>query len=166
LIRRYEGMYRIPLIYFAIVVLAASMASAATQQQEIAPEVKIIRAEFGLFNPPESGKPAFIPTLTVPFKIDQGYGWVIEVSTTKHKVKWREELTLPEAPATWDEGKRPESQAISADGKTSILEGEMDADNGILHNVWAVVEGDPKGKYVIRVTIEGSQERVFEFEVK
>jgi hypothetical protein len=46
-------------------------------------EVHIVRAEFGLFNSPESGKPLFVPTKTVPLTENQGYGWIILLVTKK-----------------------------------------------------------------------------------
>jgi hypothetical protein len=36
----------------------------------------------------------------------------------------------------------------------------------IIYNVWTVAPGEPKGRYVIRVTVEGSAERTFEFDVR
>jgi hypothetical protein len=153
-------------VFSVLTVFFVSIVLAATQQEEIAPEVKIVRAEFGLFNAPQSGKPAFVPTLTVPFEINQAYGWVIQVSTTKQKVRWREEFTLPAPPKTWTEVKKSESQTFSGNGKTCVLEGETKAGTSVIHNSWTVVPGDPKGRYVIRVTIEDSEDRVFEFEVK
>jgi hypothetical protein len=159
-------MYRIFSVFLVLAVLLVNIALAATQQEEIAQEVKIVSAEFGLFNAPQSGKPAFVPTLAVPFEINQAYGWVIQISTTKQKVRWREEFTLPAPPKTWAEVKQSDGQTFSGNGKTCVLEGETKAGTSVIHNAWTVVPGDPKGRYVIRVTIEGSVERVFEFDIK
>ena len=45
----------------------------------------------------ESGGPHFQPTVKVPFKENQSYGWIILLKTKKKRIKWREELELPVA---------------------------------------------------------------------
>jgi hypothetical protein len=150
----------------ALAVLFTGVAWSATDQPQAKPEVKIVRAEFGLFNSTESDEPTFVPSLTVPYEVNQAYGWVIEVETAKPTVKWREEFTLPGPPETWSEGNVEGNHTISSDRKTSVTERETHPQRGLIHNAWAVALGDPKGRYVIKVTIEGGGERTFEFEVK
>jgi hypothetical protein len=137
----------------------------ATGQPTI-PEDRIISAEFGLFNPPDSGKEPFVPTSIVPLAENQGYGWVILLETRKQKIRWREEFTLPSAPARWGDAGQQGSHAISDNGRVSVLEREVEPEQGMISNSWSVAPGDPKGRYVIRVIIEGSLERVFEFDVQ
>ena len=60
-----------------------------------AAEVKIVKAEFGLFEPGEPGEVMFSPTLTVPRKDGQRYGWVIEVGTDQRSLLVREEYLHP-----------------------------------------------------------------------
>jgi hypothetical protein len=132
----------------------------------VVPEIEIVSAEFGLFNSPESGKPLFVPTRSVPFIENQGYGWIIVIKTKKPKVKWREEFTLPSLPTTWGEGEKQGISTISSDRKTSVIERDVELGRGLISNAWAIAPGDPKGRYVIRVIIDGVMERTFEFEVQ
>ena len=135
-------------------------------EHPLTPRVSIVRAEFGLFNSTESEEQAFVPTRTVPFTEKQSYGWVILLETKKPKIRWREEFTLPAAPATWGDVETQGSQSISEDRRVSITEREVETDQGLIFNSWAVAPGDPKGRYFIRVIVENSVEQVFEFDVK
>jgi hypothetical protein len=134
--------------------------------QPMIPEDIIISAEFGLFNPPDSGKEPFVPTRVVPLTENQSYGWIILLETRKPKIRWREEFTLPSAPSTWGDGVPDASRAICGNGRVSVMEREVEPEQGRISNSWSVAPGDPRGRYVIRVIIEGNLERVFEFDVQ
>ena len=128
------------------------------------PTVRIEQAAFGVFSLTADGRVDFKPTKAVPLKPNQEFGWVIGVTTTKPTVKWREEFTVPYPPETWGpvEGKHE----ISADRKVSILEREVTPDRGFLFNTWTIAPGDPKGRHVIKVTIEDAAPIVFEFDIE
>ena len=128
------------------------------------PTVRVEQSAFGVFSLTADGRVDFKPTKTVPLKPNQEFGWVIGVTTTKPTVKWREEFTVPYPPETWGpvEGKHE----ISADRKVSILEREVTLDRGFLFNTWTMAPGDPKGRHVIKVTIEDAPPVVFEFDVE
>ena len=161
-------MQRIPLLVFTLFALALFGGERASSQYSPNPPsdlVEVVRAEFGLFNMGKDGKFVFVPSKAVPLKFLQGYGWEVTLKTTKPKVKWREELTLPSAPAIW--GKLPEEKiVISTDRKVSVTEREEEPARGVISNGWAVAVGDPKGKYLIRLTIEDASPIVFEFNVE
>ncbi|WP_146076095.1 hypothetical protein [Caldimonas caldifontis] len=127
---------------------------------------EVVRAEFGIFNQPNSGKPAFVPATVVPLTPNQGYGWIMLLRTTKPKIRWREEFTLPAKPNTWGDPEPLGTRSVSTDGRTSVTEREVSPDRGLIFNTWAVAPGDPKGRYVIRVFVEGSLVKVFEFDVQ
>ena len=127
--------------------------------------LQVARAEFGLFHVDESGKTTFVPSKKVPLSVNQGYGWIVTLKTTQAKVKWREEFTLPAAPTTWGDSAKG-SHTVSPDRKVSITEREVAPEHGVIFNSWAVEAGDPKGRYVIRVTIEKASPIVFEFDVE
>ena len=38
--------------------------------------------------------------------------------------------------------------------------------DGVIQNIWVVAPGDPKGHYIMRVTIDGGNQQVFEFDVQ
>jgi hypothetical protein len=128
------------------------------------PAVQVEQASFGVFSLTADGRVDFQPSKTVPLKPNQEFGWVIGVTTTKPTVRWREEFTVPYPPETWGpvEGKHE----ISADRKVSILEREVTPDRGFLFNTWTIAPGDPKGRHVIKVTIEDAPPVVFEFDVE
>ncbi|MBA4274927.1 MAG: hypothetical protein C0436_04670 [Alphaproteobacteria bacterium] len=129
-------------------------------------EVKIIDAMFGIINQTESGNTRFTPTTKVPHVVNQEYGWVIMLQTSKPTVHWKETFTLPSAPVIW---KVPQTlkHSLSKDKKTSWMEKDASlADGPFIFNNWSVAEGDPKGHYKIRVTIDNKIEREFNFEVK
>ncbi|SFN66513.1 hypothetical protein SAMN05660284_02008 [Formivibrio citricus] len=86
--------------------------------------------------------------------------------TDKPKIKWREEFTLPAKPDTWGNPEPLGTRSVSTDGRVSITEREVSPERGIIFNSWAVAPGDPKGRYVIRVFIEGVLASVFEFDVQ
>ena len=154
------------LIFCAVSLSGTAFASIPKQPVGVVTSPEVIRADFGLFNPPNSGKPLFVPAKIVPFIPNQGYGWVILLRTDKPKIKWREEFTLPEKPNTWGDPETTGSRSVSTDGLVSTTEREVSTDRGVISNAWAVAPGDPKGRYVIRVFIEDSLARVFEFDVQ
>jgi hypothetical protein len=162
---------RVTLVLF-LILLGAGWSEAALDpkmapktDRSLAADVEILRSDFGLVNSPESGKPFFVSTKEVPMIENQAYGWIIHVQTKKTKIRWREELTLPSAPTTWGETET-RKHYISEDKKVSVLEREVEPKDGLIFNFWSIEPGDPKGHYVIRVIIEDTLERVFEFEVK
>jgi hypothetical protein len=128
------------------------------------PGVQIEYHAFGVLDQTPDGRVDFRPTKTVPLRPNQGFGWIIGVTTTKPTVKWREELTLPAPPETWGpvEGKHE----ISADRKVSILEREVTPERGFISNAWTIGPGDPKGRHVIKVTVEDAAPVVFEFDLE
>lgn len=150
-----------------VLVVSGSVTAAPSKGTVGAPSnYEIVRAEFGIFNQANSGKPTFAPTTTVPLTPNQGYGWIMVLRTTKPKIKWREEFTLPVKPDTWGDPEPLGTRSVSTDGRTSVTEREVSPERGLIFNMWTVAPGDPKGRYVIRVFVEGSLAKVFEFDVQ
>jgi hypothetical protein len=131
---------------------------------QLEPLVQIEQYAFGLFNRTPDGRIDFRPVKTVPLTPDQSFGWVIGLTTTKSTVKWREEFTVPYPPETW--GPVDGKHELSADRKVSILEREVTPERGFVFNSWTIAPGDPKGRHVIKVTIEDAPPVVFEFDVE
>jgi hypothetical protein len=130
----------------------------------VAPSVQIVQSALGEFSRTPDGRVDFKPTRTVPLTPNTEFGWVIGLTTKKPTVKWREEFILPAAPETWGpvEGKHE----LSADRKVSILEREVSTERGFVSNGWTIAPGDPKGRHVIKVTIEDAPPVVFEFDIE
>ena len=136
--------------------------AAATTENAIPPtQFKVLKAEFGVIVPG-----GFQPTTKVPLRDGQSFGWVIQLDTKRDMVKWREELRLPSAPQTWQADEKSGKHTVSADRRTSILEREAKVENGLIYNFWQVSPGDPKGRYTMRVMLEGMLVSSFEFDVE
>lgn len=132
----------------------------------LAPEVTIVLAEFGLFNPLETGEELFVVSRKVPLKENQSFGWVIILGTKKPIIRWREEMTLPAAPVTWGSVEPQDGRIITNDRRTSIIEREVMPYQGLISHSWVVAPGDPKGHYIIRIIVENRLQEVFEFDVE
>ncbi len=153
-----------PLVLFCL--SWASTAFALVEETPASPDVEVIRADFGRFDNAPSGAWILTTSASVPLKVGQHYGWSILLKTSKPVVKWREEFTLPSAPATWSDGDSPDPRpTLSSDRKISVLEVEAEPVRDTIDHMWEVAPGDPEGHYVIRVTIDGGNEQVFEFDV-
>jgi S1-C subfamily serine protease len=138
-----------------------------TAERESISDVEIVRADFGLFGEIPSGDPAFQASRSVPLKEDQGYGWFIELKTSKPKIKWREEFVMPIPPATMEAQGSTVKYSLSEDGLTVTTEQEeIVPDSGLIYNIWGIAAGDPKGHHIIRVYVEDKLVRTFEFEAE
>jgi hypothetical protein len=148
---------RIPFLLMVCMAIACSRPSKDS--------VEITQAAFGVYRTPQAGRTEFQPTRVVPFAIGQRYGWLIGVKTERPRIRWREELTLPSAPATWG-SERVGTRNVAANNRSVVTEREVAAKSGYVFNAWEINPGDPRGHYTIKVTIEGGPPRVFEFELK
>ncbi|TFH08327.1 MAG: serine protease, partial [Nitrosomonadales bacterium] len=138
-----------------------------TIERESISDVEIVRSDFGLFGSIPSGDPAFQASRMVPLEEGQGYGWFIELKTSKPKIKWREEFVMPISPATMEAQGSTVKYSLSKDGLTVTTEQEgVVPDSGLIYNVWGVAAGDPKGHHIMRVYVEDKLVRTFEFEVE
>lgn len=102
----------------------------------------------------------------VPFAVDQGYGWSITLAGAPARVAVREELTLPAAPATWGDPEPGLKRRVSADGRTVVTELTLPVQAGRIGQAWAVAPGDPKGAYLLKVTVQGLPAQTFRFEIR
>lgn len=135
----------------------------AVAAQPDAKPFEIMFSEFGLINI-EAGKESFTPSRLIKLDTHSSYGWLIRLATDKTGITWREEFTLPVKPETW--GDLQKGQSISKDGKTSIIERTTSPEHEIIFNVWQVAPGDPTGRHVIKVFVEGELADTFEFDVQ
>ncbi len=158
-----------------LVVLVFLLAASISQPllaagQELRPatpaKVAVVGARFGLFQISSFGLAGFSPAKTVPLKPGQAYGWVIDLKTNQTEVSWKEEFTLPAKPKTWGDPETVGSRSTSADGRTTTTQRRVSVDGGAIFNAWSVAPGDPAGRYVIRVSVEGLPAQVFEFDVR
>jgi hypothetical protein len=144
------------------VALALATGGAATAP---ATQTSIVSAEFGVLRLTPNLRLDFAPSRDVRLSAKEHYGWIMKVKTDRPRVHWHEEFTLPEGAPNW--GVQPNgSTVVSADRRTAITDRDVEPRNGLISNFWRVADGDPKGKYLMKVTIDGEETRTFEFDVK
>jgi len=152
----------------AFLAAAALALPAGAQVEKVVPEstFKVLRAEFGTLDMKDASQPGFRPTTKVPLKDGQNYGWVIQLDTRKPVIRWREEFTLPAAPQSWGPAEKIGRRDLSADRRTSVTEREVKPARGLILNYWQVAAGDPRGRHVMKVFVEGVLVSTFEFDLE
>jgi hypothetical protein len=130
------------------------------------PPVEIVSSEFGVFEvDPKSNEIAFEPTATVPFKVGQRYGWIIELRTKQRSVAVREEYLIAPVDAYKEEagGKR---LTIPHDRRNQVSQRQLVPVAGRIYGEWAIGPQEPAGKRRLQVLVEDRPPVVFEYEVK
>ena len=104
----------------------------------------------------------------VPLVPDRScYGWRIKVSSSDALIRFREEFMLPSEPKHWsDERNEFATKRIVDERRTSITNRFIKPDKGWVENSWCVAEGDPEGKYSMKVYFNDQFIKLFEFEVR
>jgi hypothetical protein len=143
----------------AAIVLTASTATPAGKPSS---GTQILRADFGVFT--QEGRGPFRPTNEISLSAKDVYGWAMVVKTDRPTVHWREEFTLP-AKGPWNTSKEL-GTTVKGDGKTAVTERDVAPINGIIFNSWIVAEGDPPGRYVIKVKVDDAPIQIFNFDVR
>ena len=152
-------MRKIVFVIFALVAGAVSAAPPAPVP------VKIIRAEFGLFQTNDSGEQLFLPAQVVPHQVGQRYGWIIEVSSARRSLSVREEYLLPNTT-------KPASDPLSENlyvplpRRNQISQRQLVPVEGRVFGEWAVGPNEPAGHRHLQVVIEGQVAASFEFDVR
>ena len=85
----------------------------------------------------------------------------MSVQTAAKKVLVREELTLPEEPKTWGDPEPDIKRKTTPDGRTAISEFWLEPKDGFILHSWSITKGDPKGTWVLKVTVQGQAEIIF-----
>lgn len=130
--------------------------------QARAQTVSIVAAEAGLFD--ETG--AFTPGSRLPLRDGQSFGWRIKVQTAKKRLLVLEEVILPSEPRTWGDPEPGLKRRTSPDGRMATSQYEMEPQGGYILNSWVVTTGDPRGTWIVRVTVEGQAPRTFRFQAQ
>jgi len=156
----------LPMITPAFNQSSIALAASTTNYNQpiINEQIVVNKAEFGVKIVNPEGKVNFFPTTTVPLKEGDAYGWKITLDNYQGKVKWREVLTLPQAPETWTTQDN-RNFSISADGKTATSTRTVTPVNGVIENFWIISPGDPLGKHQIEVYIDERLIGTFAFEI-
>ena len=143
--------------------LSASLVASSFAATE--PEVRVGGSAFVLVDTTEGAKEPLKLASVVPLVPGQVFGWIMEVDTTKDVVHWREEFSLPEAPASWG-GEAEGHYILSADRRVATSERATAPTKGMIFNTWTIAAGDPPGHYRIRVFVEGELVKTFDFDAQ
>jgi hypothetical protein len=127
-------------------------------------EIKVTKAEFGVFRQDKYGKIKFIPTKKVPLQEGLVYGWQLQIKNYEGSLVWKEIFKLPRLPLTWV-NQNGYNFSLSHDGTAAITEKIAEVKKGVVNNSWTVTLGDPPGKHLIEVYIASHHVASFEFEV-
>ena len=152
-----------PRAYLAFAALCFCAVGAAHAQPNRADSssLRILSAQAGLFGEPGTETTQFSQSASVPLKDGQAFGWRMFVQTTVKKVLVREELTLPEEPKTWGDPEQDIKRKTTPDGRTAVTEIWLEPKDGFIFHTWTVTKGDPKGIWVLKVSVQGQAERIF-----
>ena len=148
-----------------VVVVLALVAGLAFAAPPAPVPVKIIRAEFGLFNTNDSGEQLFLPTQVVPHQVEQRYGWIIEVGSARRSLSVREEYLLPNSA-------KPASDPVSENlyvplqRRNQVSQRQLVPVEGRIYGEWAIGPNEPAGHRHLQVVIEDQVAASFEFDVK
>jgi hypothetical protein len=148
---------------FSTSLLLVNVVQAAepTNHATIKESTTVQSGDFGIYDP---NRDQVAPTKTVKFKIGDHYGWRLRVKTNQPTVRWKEEFRLPVAPKTW--GDLENGQKIAKDNKTCITERTEAPKDGWIEHTWPELEGDPRGRYLMNVYVDGKLARTFKFSVE
>ncbi|WP_201447918.1 hypothetical protein [Calothrix sp. PCC 7507] len=126
--------------------------------------ITVNKAEFGVERVDSPGKFTFIPTMRVPFREGNRYGWRIQLKDYKGEVTWKEILRLPKRPETWGTTST-ENFAISPTGEEAVTTRTVKTTDGVIKNFWTITPGDPPGKHKIEVYAGDRLLGSFDFEI-
>jgi len=130
----------------------------------IGPDLVVKRVRFGILKTTPSGDDHFIPADVLPAEDGVNYGWIAEIETSRSSVRWQERLTLPEPADDWGDVEDDDGVRISKDGRTALSTGDELVEKGEMRHVnWLLGTGDPPGRYIMDVAIEGHPVAHFEF---
>lgn len=149
--------------------LACLILIAFTPVAAQAQSVDILNAEFGIFSTRNPRESVFEPTLVVPHKEGQRYGWVIEVRTTQPRLAVREEYLLPTAATEAGPSgdlKNGSSLSIPLPRRSQVSQRQLAPVDGRIYGEWAIGPGEPAGRRHLQVIVEGQVAGSFEYEVK
>ena len=152
-----------PRSFLAFIALCFFTVGSADAQSNVADpsSLRILSAQAGLFGEPGTETTQFIQSAMLPLKDGQAFGWRMSVQTAKKRVLVREQLTLPEEPKTWGDPEPDIKRKTTPDGRTAITEVWLEPKDGFIFHTWTVTTGDPKGIWVLKVSVQGQAERTF-----
>ena len=151
----------------ALVFLAAGLAGNVLAAS---PPFEVVRAEFGLFDASDPKAIVFEPTLMVPHRQGQRYGWMIELRTARRSLSVREEYVLPKretaAPAVAAENDAAQVVELLQERRSQVSQRQLVPVDGRIYGEWSIGPNEPAGHRRLQVVIEGQVVARFEFDVR
>lgn len=122
---------------------------------------RIDAALFGVEMPMgDEGGAFFVETDRVPLVTGATFGWRIKLNDDAPVVRLREELELPAPPRIW---RHTEDTLITSNRTTAVTERVLHPSDGWIENAWSFTEGDPAGRYTMRVFLDDELVKEFRF---
>lgn len=147
----------------AILLLAAGLPARAAPA---APDVEIVKTEFGIFEDDGSDQLGFGATGEIPFAIGQPYGWLIEVRTTKKSLAVREEILLPrDTPAAPDRDDSSIGIPANPESLLGFNERRVPVSDGMIFGERRIGPTDKPGTYRLRIYVERKLTATFDYSV-
>lgn len=132
---------------------------------QIAPDLAIQSAQFGLFETKPDGTVHFTPTTSVPLQEGSGHGWVLRLKTTRASVNLREEYFLVPPDSVDAEGASANETDLHGYDPLTISEKSETTEGGLLSSSWNMQADQPRGERPIRVYLDGVLVHTFTFTV-
>jgi hypothetical protein len=131
-------------------------------------EETVIGSDFLVISADGAGGTNITSTTTVPLLPDVCYAWRLRLAGIAKLLKVVEIFTLPAPPKLWGgvDGNEYSPSTLSADRRVSETTKFYTPKDGWISNGWCVAEGDPAGRYSIRVTVDGHTLHEFNFTVQ
>lgn len=148
-----------------VVIIALATSLPAFSVAGSSEAIVIDQAKFGMMYKGSDDKLHFKETDHIPNKVGTPYQWFIHLTSDKDKVTWKEEFSLPAPAVIWG-GEEKKEVEVSGDRKTAVKEMTVSPNNGWISNGWSVAEGDPSGKYIMKIYVEGQFVKEFVFFVE
>jgi hypothetical protein len=133
---------------------------------QVAPDLAIQNAHFGLFRTDRDGFYQFTDTRTVPNKEGQQYGWVLRLRTSRETVSFKEEYFLLEPADVFAGQEAGEAGLAATILPATTNEDEQAPEGGLIASTWVVESGEPTGQRQIKIFLEGMLVETFTFYVR
>ena len=144
----------------------AAICHAATVPPVDSP-LAIVSAEFGIFDASNPRELVFEPTLVVPHRQGQRYGWIIEVRTGRSSLSVREEYLLP-TPGKANGARDVISESLNfpVQRRNQVSQRQLVPVDGKIYGEWTVGPNEPAGHRHLQVLVEGQVAASFEYDVR
>ena len=150
-------------VFALLLVLLSGVASAAAP---LPVSFEVARAEFGLFEvSSDTGTTAFTPSVVVPLRVGQRYGWVITLAKTPRALSVREEYVQPPLAKPADDPLSAGLNVVSQ-RRNLVSQRHVVPVDGRIYGEWSVGAQEPAGHRRLDVVIEGQVAASFEFDVE